>query len=297
MVLQSLKDCFPSIPFQVVPVSTHGDQVRDKPLAELGVRGVFVKELEEALLREEVDLVVHSLKDLPTEMPAGLILAAVPCREDPRDALVSHDNLPLEKLPDGATVATSSRRRAAQLRALRQDLKFVDIRGNVDTRLRKHDEGHCDAMVLAAAGLTRLGLTSRIAQYIEPQLSTPAVGQGALAIECRAGDAMVLSLLAKLDNASVRAAITAERAFLHELGGGCSIPIGALATIDPNGLLKLTGCVASTDGASIFRASMERRQEDAFILGTQLANHMLGMGARQVLEELKQTTSNMVSPP
>lgn len=269
----------------------------NKPIAELGTRGVFVKELEEALLVCEVDLVVHSLKDLPTNLPAGLTLAAVLDREDPRDVLVSHNNIPFSKLPPGARVATSSRRRAAQLKFLRKDLSFVDIRGNIPTRLRKHDDGDCDAMVLAAAGLIRLEMTDRIAEYFDPSSSTPAVGQGALGIECRSGDERILALLLELDNPSVRAQITAERSFLDELGGGCSVPIGALAAITKDGLLRLDGCVAAMDGSKVFRSSLEAPLDEASELGRRLAAQMLGTEAREVLESLKQLTSNTVSPP
>ncbi len=296
-VLRALKEAFPQINFEIVPVTTHGDQVRDRPIAELGTRGVFVKELEEALLANEVDLVVHSLKDLPTDLPSGLCLGAVPAREDVRDVIVSRGNTSFSALPAGALVATSSRRRAAQLRSLRKDLNFVDIRGNVDTRLRKLDDGQCDAMVLAAAGLLRLGLGERITEYLDPQISTPAVGQGALGIECRSDDNWIMSMLSHIDNKEVRALTTAERSFLDELGGGCSVPVGALAESVPADRIKLSGCVASLDGTQIFRDSLESSAAQAHELGRQLAERILSQGAGSVLASLKTMTSNMVSPP
>ena len=297
IVLQALTKNFPNHLFEIVAVTTHGDKLLNKPIADLGSRGVFVKELEEALLNHKVDLVVHSLKDLPTELPSGLALAAVLDRQDVRDVLVSHNKISFASLPAGSRVATSSRRRAAQLKAIRNDLDFIDIRGNIQTRLRKHDEGACEAMVLAAAGLIRLGLTERITEYFDPQQSTPAAGQGVLGVECRSDDKLILSMLATIDNHSVRAAIEAERSFLDELGGGCSVPVGALAKLNSEGLLHLSGCVAALDGSKIFRASLAAPPAAAEQLGTQLAQQLLTTEARQILETLKPMTSNMVSPP
>ncbi len=297
IVLQALTKNFPNHLFEIVAVTTHGDKLLNKPIADLGSRGVFVKELEEALLNHKVDLVVHSLKDLPTELPSGLALAAVLDRQDVRDVLVSHNKISFASLPAGSRVATSSRRRAAQLKAIRNDLDFIDIRGNIQTRLRKHDEGACEAMVLAAAGLIRLGLTERITEYFDPQQSTPAAGQGVLGVECRSDDKLILSMLATIDNHSVRAAIEAERSFLDELGGGCSVPVGALAKLNSEGLLHLSGCVAALDGSKIFRASLAAPPAAADQLGKQLAQQLLTTEARQILETLKPMTSNMVSPP
>lgn len=209
----ALQQRFPGARFEIVPITTHGDKVQDRPIAELGASGVFVKELEKALLAREVDFVVHSLKDLPTDLPDRLCLGAVLDRDDPRDVVVSRDKLTLSGLSPGSIVATSSRRRVAQLKALRSDLKFIDIRGNIQTRFRKHDEGQCEAMVLAAAGLLRLGLGERISEFLPIELSTPAAGQGALAVECLADDKRVLRLLSAIDDPSVRAQSTAERSF------------------------------------------------------------------------------------
>jgi len=296
-VVAHLKAAYPELQVEIKPISTHGDKVLNKPLVELGGRGVFVKELEEALLADEVDLVVHSLKDLPTDLPPGLALAAVLDREDPRDVLVSRNHVHFKDLPAGAKVATSSRRRAAQLRAIRHDLEFIDIRGNLPTRLRKQDEGLCDAMVLAAAGLLRLGLKDRITEFLEPSISIPAVGQAALAIECRSNDKNILDLLQRIDNPYVRAQITAERAFLEQLGGGCSVPIGALCTISNDGNLSISGCVASLDGAKILRATQQASVHEAEALGKNLAKQMIEMGADEILDELKQSTPNSISAP
>jgi hydroxymethylbilane synthase len=297
MVLQACKIKFPDLEFEVVGLSTTGDKVLNKPLSEVGGLGVFVKELEEALLDKRVDFVVHSLKDVPTARPNDLVIPAVLMRDDPRDVLVSRGNIPFEDLPAGCRVATSSRRRAAQLGAVRKDLKFVDIRGNVPTRLRKLDEDHCDAMVLAAAGLTRLGLGDRITQYFNPALSVPAAGQGALAVECRTEDDEMINLLIELDEPNVRAEIMAERAFLARLGGGCSVPIGVLARIDMvTGVLHVTGCVA--DGDRVLRGEKNGTAYSATSVGIQLAEELIAQGAGQILDSiLAQRPQPQISPP
>jgi len=296
IVTEAIKAQHPEIEVEVVFVTTRGDKTLDRPISALGTRGVFVKELEEALLAHEVDLVVHSLKDLPTDLPEGLCLASVLNRADPRDVLVSKNKTKFVDLPPGSKVATSSRRRAAQLRNIRHDLEFIDIRGNVPTRLRKHDEGVCDAMVLAAAGLIRLNLEDRITEFFDYERSTPAAGQGALAIECRSGDSEVLATVALIEDKSVRAEITSERAFLERLGGGCSVPIGAIAHLNDNGQLQLTGCVASIDGASIIRESSKGVAAEAEKVGIELANRLLELGARDLLDHLKQIPVTL-SPP
>jgi hydroxymethylbilane synthase len=252
--------------------------------------------LEEALLDRRVDLVVHSLKDLPTDLPDGLVLAAVLDREDARDVLVSNNKMSLRDLSPGSKVATSSRRRSAQLKYLRSDLEFVDIRGNIPTRLRKHDEGLCDAMVLAAAGLIRLGVQDRITEYLDYKTSTPAAGQGALAVECRRDDDTVLKLAAAIDDIRVSAEVTAERRFLEQLGGGCSVPIGVVAETIDQGRLRILGCVASADGKHLIRSQVEGESKDATNLGIDLANIMLGLGAADLLEHLKNIPVT-ISPP
>jgi hydroxymethylbilane synthase len=297
IVIAALSGKFPELKFEVVPITTGGDKVLDRPIAELGGRGVFVKELEDALYADRVDFVVHSLKDLPTELPKDLILACVLDREDPRDVLVSNNDTLLKKLPEGTRVATSSRRRTAQIKALRTDLEFCDIRGNIPTRLRKQEEGQCDAMILAAAGLLRLGLASRITEYLDMAISTPAVGQGALAVECREGDTAVLDFLRIIEDKQVRAEITAERAFLDKLGGGCSVPVGALGQTLRDGRLRLTGCVAALDGSEVIRVSLESTHELAAELGNTLAERVEELGADRILRELKLSAPPAISPP
>jgi hydroxymethylbilane synthase len=261
-------------------IKTTGDKITDVALAKVGGKGLFTKEIEDALLAREVDVAVHSLKDMPTELPAGLTLRAVPEREDPRDALVGST---FAALPKGARVGTSSLRRAAQLRARRPDLRLETIRGNLDTRLRKLDEGQFDAIVLAAAGLRRLGWADRIADLLPPELCCPAVGQGALAIETRAGDGMGARLCAQLDHAETRAAVTAERALLAALGGGCQVPIGAHASIE-GGILTLRAVVASPDGATVLRGERQGAVTEAANIGTELSRELLRDGARAILD-------------
>lgn len=286
----------PAIAVEVINVTTAGDKIRDRPIAAIGGTGVFVKELEEALLNNEVDIVIHSLKDLPTEVPSGLTLACVSNREDPRDVLICGGQKTFEQLPAHSRVATSSRRRTAQLLAARQDLTFVDIRGNVPTRVRKQEEGECNAIVLAAAGLLRLGLSEKISQYLDYDVCLPAAGQGALAAECRADDLEILHLLKTLDDAIVRCAISAERSFLAELGGGCSVPVGALATVD-NDTVTLRGCVAALDGSKVLRQQLSGSFSESEQLGKRLAEIMLKMGAEPILKQLRLSTANAISPP
>ena len=276
-------------------IVTSGDRDRHTQLDRLGT-AVFVKELEEALLENRVDLVVHSLKDLPTELPVGLKLACVIDRCDPRDVLVSAKYETLAKLPPGATVATSSRRRSAQLLALRPDLSFVDMRGNIPTRLRKLEEGQCDAMILAAAGLVRLDLGAKIKEYLPVAVSTPAVGQGALAVECRTADSDLCGMLSEIEDPDIAQEVEAERAFLDELGSGCSVPAGALGRIDGDSL-TLHGCVAALDGSQILRDRVTGHKQNAFHLGKALAHKMLAAGAEKILTDLRRSTPNAVSPP
>jgi hydroxymethylbilane synthase len=260
-------------------IKTTGDKITDVPLAKVGAKGLFTKEIEEALLDERADLAVHSLKDLPTELPQGLVLAGVPAREDPRDAIVGHR---LADLPHGARVGTSSLRRAAQLRKTRPDLVIESVRGNLDTRLRKLDEGLYDAIVLAAAGLKRLGWADRIAELLSPEVMCPAVGQGALALESRAtGEGK--DACAALDDPETRAAVTAERAVLGALGGGCQVPIGAYATVS-DGTLRLLAIVASPDGTELVRAQSEGAVSEAAALGRALGAELLDRGARRILD-------------
>ena len=260
-------------------IKTTGDKITGVPLAQVGTKGLFTKEIEEALLDERADLAVHSLKDLPTELPEGLVLAGVPAREDPCDAIVGRR---LDDLPPGAKVGTSSLRRAAQLRKLRPGLLVESVRGNLDTRLRKLDEGRYDAILLAAAGLKRLGWSDRIAEVLAPTVMCPAVGQGALALESRASGAGK-DACAALDHPATRAAVTAERAVLAALGGGCQVPIGAHATVEDS-RLRLLAIVASPDGTELVRAESQGSVTDAAALGRDLAAELLGRGARRILD-------------
>ena len=260
-------------------IKTTGDKITDVPLAKVGTKGLFTKEIEEALLDGRADLAVHSLKDLPTELPAGLVLAAVPEREDPRDAVVGRR---LADLPAGAKVGTSSLRRAAQLRTLRPDLVIESVRGNLDTRLRKLDEGQYDAILLAAAGLKRLGWGDRIAEILPAEVMCSAVGQGALAIETRASGAG-FDAVRSLDHADTHAAVMAERGVLGALGGGCQVPIGAYATVG-GGRIKLLGLVASPDGGEVVRGESEGPVSEAGSMGIALGNELLERGARRILE-------------
>ena len=263
-------------------IKTTGDRITDVPLAQVGTKGLFTKELEEALIERRIDLAVHSLKDMPTDLPDGLMLAAVPEREDPRDAIVGAR---LAGLAAGARVGTSSLRRAAQLRAVRPDLHVESIRGNLDTRLRKLDEGQYDAIVLAAAGLRRLGWAARIAELLEPGVMCPAVGQGALAIETRNGGDAAAAICGRLTHEPTRQCVEAERAVLRALGGGCQVPIGAHATID-GGRMNLVAVVASPDGVQVISHHMHGEPGDAARLGGEMAAHLLANGARLVLESV-----------
>ena len=257
-------------------IKTTGDRVQDVPLGQVGSKGLFTKEIEEALLDGSVDLAVHSLKDMPTELPAGLVLAAIPVREDVRDALVGGR---LDQLSPGAKVGTGSLRRAAQLRALRPDLDVVGSRGNVDTRLRKLNEGRYDAIMLASAGLTRLGWAARISQYFDPSEICPAVGQGALAIETHESK---MGLALRLHDQATGTAVLAERALLAELGGGCQVPVGAHAHLDGAGL-HLRAIVASADGTRIVRSLLSGDAGRPKALGRRVAEQLLEQGARELL--------------
>ena len=263
-------------------IRTTGDRIQDVPLAKVGTKGLFTKEIEEALLAGTIDLAVHSLKDLPTVLPAGLALAAIPEREDVRDALVGRT---LNGLEPGARVGTSSLRRAAQLRALRPDLRVETIRGNVDTRLRKLSEGQYDAIVLAAAGLRRLGLAARIAELLEPDVMCPAVGQGALAIETRADGGEGQRACERLNHGPTQVAVTAERAVLEALGGGCQVPIGAHAVLE-GGAMHLRGVVISPDGTRLVRRERGGDSAGAYDVGRALAGELLAAGGREILDEV-----------
>jgi hydroxymethylbilane synthase len=261
-------------------IKTTGDKITDVPLAQVGSKGLFTKEIEEALLDKSIDLAVHSLKDLPTELPEGLTIAAVPIRADARDAMVGKK---LQELPPGSVVGTSSLRRIAQLKRIRPDLKFEPIRGNLDTRLRKLDEGQYQAIVLAAAGLMRLGWSDRIADIFPPTVVCPAPGQGALGIETL-HEGRGYEACATLDHPWTRFAVTAERAMLAELGGGCQIPIGAHADIEEH-KLKLLGVIAATDGSEIVRGTAEGDLTRPQAIGRELGKALLQKGGARILEK------------
>lgn len=286
-VAAALRRAAPGQAVRLVRIRTTGDRLAEGPLAAAGGKGLFVKEIEEALLDGRIDLAVHSLKDVPAELPPGLTLGAFPEREDPRDVLVSNSGATLDRLPEGAVLGTGSLRRQAQVRGLRPDLKVLPIRGNVDTRLRKLEAGQVDAVILAAAGLKRLGLAGRVTEFLPADRMVPAIGQGALAIELPQRDLSsdVGAAVRALDHAATRAAVTAERAFLRRLGGDCHTPVAAHARFD-GGRLALTGIVASPDGAQIVRGQVHGAPAEGEALGAALAEDLLARGARAILDAL-----------
>ncbi len=282
LVRDALLARHPGLAVELTAISTHGDRAAEVPLHLLSGQGVFARAIEDALLDGRVDMAVHSLKDLPSVETPGLEIAAVPPREDARDALVSRGGVPFAALPPGARVATGSPRRAAQLRAARPDLQIVDIRGNLDTRLRKLEQDDLDALVLAVAGLRRLGLAERIAEALSTALCLPAVGQGALAVQCRADDAATRALVAPLDHVATHAAVRAERALLAALGGGCKVPIAAHAEAYGDEL-HLHGVVAAPDGSQVIRDSLTAPLAAAALLGMGLAARLMAAGAGDLL--------------
>ena len=275
----------PGLGVELVAMRTSGDRMLDAPLAKVGGKGLFVKELERALLDGRADVAVHSMKDVPVELPPGLHLPVVMARADPRDALVSMRFGALDALPPGATVGTSSLRRKCQLAALRPDLRLEDLRGGVDTRLRRLDRGDFDAIVLAVSGLERGGHGARVTEALDVGTMLPAAGQGALGIECRRGDARVEALIAPLGCPRSNARVLAERAFNRRLEGGCQVPIAAYATLEGREL-NLRGLVASLDGARVLRAQVRGRTEDAEPLGAEAAAAVLEQGAGEILERI-----------
>ena len=271
---------------QLVPMVTQGDRIQDRRLAAVGGKGLFIKELEVALQEQRADIAVHSMKDLPAELPEDLVIAALLERADARDALLAASGTGLDDLPRGARVGTSSLRRQAQLLAARPDLRIETLRGNVDTRLRKLDAGEMDAIVLACAGLIRLGWESRITARLDPQVSLPAVAQGVIGIECRRADAHTQSLVAVLNHEASRVATEAERAFAHRLGGSCQSPIAAHARLEGQRLI-LDGLVAEPDGSRVFRDTLAGAIDDPGALGRRLAERILAAGAGPLLERLR----------
>jgi hydroxymethylbilane synthase len=282
-----LRAAQPGVEIELVPLLTQGDRIQDRSLAAIGGKGLFIKELEVAIKELRADIAVHSMKDVPADLPPGFAIGAVLTRADPRDALITRNGVArIEDLPHGAVVGTSSLRRQAQLCALRPDLKIEALRGNVDTRLRKLDEGSMAAIVLACAGLIRLGLESRITARLDPKLCLPAVTQGVIGIECRSEDSRTLQLLAALEDPATRLVMEAERAFSRRLGGSCQSPIAAYAELHAD-QIELHGLVAEPDGSRLLRDSLTGGHDDPEGLGTRLAERVLAAGAGPLLERLR----------
>lgn len=290
-VKSKLQKLRPDVKVELNKIKTTGDKILDVPLAKVGGKGLFVKEIEEALLSGKADLAVHSMKDVPTDFPGGLHLPVICKREDPRDAFITPiQNLKfkiqnLKDLPKGSTVGTSSLRRSCQLLNIRPDLKIEQLRGNLDTRLRKLDEDQFDAIILAASGVKRLGWASRIAEIIPPEISLPAIGQGAIGIECRISDTFINDIIAPLNNSETATCVRAERAFLKKLEGGCQVPIAAHARLI-DGEIVMDGLVGSITGDRIIRGHIEGSREYAESLGIRLAEDILSRGAKEILDEV-----------
>lgn len=287
-VKEELQKAFPDLTFEVHTMSTQGDKILDVALAKIGDKGLFTKELEVGMQSKNIDFAVHSLKDLPTNLPEGLVLGCVTARENPADAMVvhqKHKDKQIDTLPSGSVVGTSSLRRLAQLRHHFPHLAFKDIRGNLNTRLQKLDAGEYDAIILAVAGLHRLGMSDRIHQILPDEISLHAVGQGALGIECRADDTEVLSLLKAIEHIPTRDRTFAERAFLRELQGGCQVPIGVNTQLDGE-QLTLTGIVASVDGKKLVKDTVSGTASQAEQLGIELAGRLRQQGATEILEQI-----------
>jgi hydroxymethylbilane synthase len=285
-VRESLSKAYPQLRISLVRITTKGDKLVDVSLARVGGKGLFVKEIEENLLAGRIDLAIHSMKDVPVQLPKGLHIQSIPHREDSRDVLISKDYLTLEELPRGAKIGTSSLRRRAQLLSYRPDLIMVPLRGNVHTRLAKLKTMDLDAIVLAAAGIKRMKLAGNISQPISTKVCLPAIGQGALGLETRIDDDEVNRYLSILDHEPTRQSIRAERAFLRRLGGGCQVPIAALGTVSDDGMLVLRGLVGSLDGRKLIKGMMEGEAGKALELGMALAENLLSRGADEILREI-----------
>lgn len=284
-VKAELERFHPGIQVELLKMVTQGDKILDAPLAKIGGKGLFVKELEVGMLEGKADIAVHSMKDVPVEFPDGLHLSTICEREDPRDAFVSNTYKSFDDLPQGARVGTSSLRRQCQIMERRPDLEIITLRGNVNTRLKKLDDGEYDAIILAAAGLKRLGFHDRIKECIDPLASLPAIGQGAVGIECRSDDERVNKLLEPLNHAETAVRVRAERAMNNRLEGGCQVPIGGYAELG-HGVIVLRGLVGRPDGTEVVRGDISGRPEDAEELGRVLADDLLSRGAREILDEV-----------
>ena len=276
----------PLLSVEIKVIKTKGDKILDVPLAMVGGKGLFVKEIEEALLDGRIDLAVHSMKDMPAEIPDGLCIGAIPQREVSQDVLISQNGLYFLELANGAGIGTSSLRRSAQLLHARPDIVILPLRGNLDTRLKKLESGDMDAIIVAAAGVKRLGFEHKITEYLDENIMLPAVGQGALCIETRENDSVIKPLIAALNHQQTRKVVLGERAFLCRLEGGCQIPIAAHGKIE-NNIFTLTGLVATVDGATIIKDTMSGPEEDSKRVGVKLAERLISMGAKKILEDLK----------
>lgn len=285
-VKSCLIEADPSLEVELLKIKTTGDKILDVPLAKVGGKGLFVKEIEEAILRGEADIAVHSMKDVPTDLPEGLHIGALLKREDPRDAFISKAAGSLKQLKQGAVLGTSSLRRACQLLRVRPDLKITSLRGNLDTRLRKLDEGLFDAVILAVAGVKRLGFTDRITEVLDPAIMLPAIGQGAVGVECRVDEQKANKLLEALNHPETAVCVQAERAFLRKLEGGCQVPIAAHARLTAEGRMEMDGLVGSESGDKIVTAHAEGSTEEAGAIGIALAEDLLSQGAKEILAEV-----------
>jgi len=296
-VKSQIEERNPKLKVELKKIKTTGDKILDVPLAKVGGKGLFVKEIEESLLSGESDLAVHSMKDVPTVLPEGLYIGAVLVREDPRDAFITKDGKGnFKDLKKGANVGTSSLRRSCQLLAARPDLQITSLRGNLDTRLRKLDEGQFDAIILAAAGVRRLGFQDRITETLEVELSLPAIAQGAVGIECRRDDEFINSIIKPLNHDETSICVAAERAFLAKLEGGCQVPIAAHAVLR-DGHLVMDGLVGSVSGDRILKSHAEGKPEDAANIGTALAEELLSQGADKILAEVYGENAGGGEPP
>ena len=293
-VREKLLEAHPHLTVTLIKIKTTGDKIQDAPLAKIGGKGLFVKEIEEALIDRRIDLAVHSIKDVPTEFPEGLHLSAITKREDPRDVFISKDGTHLKDLPHGAKIGTSSLRRQAQLLHFRGDFEMIPLRGNLDTRLRKLDTKNLDGIVLALAGVRRLGLESRVAEILSTEISLPATGQGSLGIETRKEDERVEEHIQFLNDPTSSVAVSAERAFLKKLEGGCQVPIAAFGRIIGSAL-QIEGLVGTVDGKRLIRHHVEGLPKEAESLGTSLAEVLLSKGAREILDEVYQKSGPMIS--
>ena len=290
-IADQLKKFYPAIEIELVHITTKGDKILDSPLSKIGGKGLFTNEIENQLIDGKIDIAVHSLKDIPAQLKNNFTIAAIPKREIPFDAFVSNDYKNFSDLPLNAKIGTSSLRRRAQILSIRSDLQIFDLRGNVDTRLKKLDDKNFDAIILAAAGLKRLGYEDRIKEIISPSIILPAVGQGALAIETLADRSDIIDLLKILDDFETRVAVSAERSFLKVVDGGCQVPIGVYAEISDK-KVTIKAIISSLDGKNIFRDKISGSIVDAEILGESLANNLLNSGGREILNQLKMSVTS-----